>query len=111
MKKRKKDKTAARLRRQKEKLEEFITSRMTPQQEFERLIHLCSQLEGIEIMGLCRMLGVEVDQPFEKGEKPQPRPTTDIITDIADKFLKLSTRRKKEIFKLLEDAIKCSKEV
>lgn len=63
----------------------------------ERLCADISRLEPLEFVGILHLMGVSLTD-----ENQKPRPFNEVIVDMTDLFETLTTRKQKEILKLVK---------
>lgn len=59
------------------------------------------KLEPQEVIGLCKILGVQFAEQPEDGGKPKLRDLEGIVSDLIDKFCVLNRKQRREILALL----------
>lgn len=78
-----------------------------------KFIQTLRQLDGTQIAGVAKMLGVPLydaeEAEKEKEKKGTPRDTIDIITDMINAFMTHPRRGKRRLLKIMGDAASANK--
>lgn len=71
------------------------------EKELEKFIIQLSKLNPIEFMGISKIFNIEL---YEDEEKKKPRKFEVILSEILDKYISLTPRRRKNMMNLVKSA-------
>lgn len=71
------------------------------EKELEKFIIQLSKLNPIEFMGISKIFNIEL---YEDGDKKKPRKFEVILSEILDKYVSLTPRRRKNMMNLVKSA-------
>lgn len=70
-----------------------------------QLLQAISEMEPLHFVGLAKLLGVQLHEPAADNERQTtPRPFSDVLKDVMEKYDHLNRARKREIYKLVKQA-------
>lgn len=75
--------------------------------QFQEFLDLFSQLQIYDLIALCKIMNTSMGYEKQEGEeRARPRELADILEEIADKFLALPRKSRKDLLKVMRVAVK-----